>query len=184
MKTTIRRGAFVAALSCVAALSGACSTDNAESSGRQADSVVVHEQWVKAADSGMTAAFAEFRNSADTEVRVVAASSPAAGWSELHEIAPGDAGAAVMRPKAGGFVIPAGGTYTLAAGGDHLMLMDLLAPLTPGAETEITLEFEDRSTKTFTAQVRDFAGAQENYQPGGGHPAGAPAAPSTPEHGG
>ncbi|NKY57489.1 copper chaperone PCu(A)C [Nocardia flavorosea] len=184
MQISIRRGAFVAALSFAAVLAGACSSDTAESADRQADSVIVHEQWVKAADSGMTSAFAEFRNSADTEVRVVAASSPAAGWSELHEIAPGDSGAPVMRPKAGGFVIPAGGIYTLAAGGDHLMLMDLLAPLTPGAETEITLEFEDRSTKTFTAQVRDFAGAQENYQPGGGDHAGAPAAPSAPAHGG
>jgi len=184
MKTSIRRSVFVTALSFAAAFAGACSSDDAESAHREADSVVVHEQWVKAADSGMTSAFAEFRNSADSEVRVVAASSPAAGWAELHEIAPGDTGAPVMRPKAGGFVIPAGGTYTLAAGGDHLMLMDLLAPLTPGAETEITLEFADRSTMTFTAQVRDFAGAQENYQPGGGDTADAPAAPSTPAHGG
>ena len=184
MKISIRHGAFVTALSFAAAFAGACSADNTESAHRQADSVVVHEQWVKAADTGMTSAFAEFRNSADTDVRVVAASSPAAGWSELHEIAPGDTGAPVMRPKAGGFVIPAGGTYTLSAGGDHLMLMDLLAPLTPGAETEITLELEDRSTKTFTAQVRDFAGAQEDYQPGGGDSAGVPAAPAAPPHSG
>lgn len=184
MKTSIRRCAYAVALSCTAALAGACSTEDSESTGRQADSVVVHEQWVKAADSGMTAAFAEFRNAADTEVRVVAVSSPASEWAELHEIAPGDTGAPVMRPKAGGFVIPAGGTYTLAAGGDHLMLMDLSAPLTPGAETEITIEFEDRSSKTFTAQVRDFAGAQENYQPGGGEPAGTSVVPSAPAHGG
>lgn len=184
MKKSFQHTAFAALLSCAAAFAGACSTDNAESAARQADSVVVHEQWVKAAESGMTAAFAEFRNAADSEVRVVAASAPTAARAELHEIAPGDGGAPVMRPKAGGFVIPAGGTYTLAAGGDHLMLMDLLAPLTPGAEIEITLEFEDRSTKTFTAQVRDFAGAQEDYQPSGGESADVPAAPSTHVHGG
>jgi periplasmic copper chaperone A len=181
MKISMRRGVLVTTLSCAAVLSGACSSGSAEPAGGQADSVVVHEQWVKAADSGMTAAFAELRNSAETEVRVVSASSPAAARAELHEIAPGATGATVMRPKAGGFVIPAAGTYTLAAGGDHVMLMDLTAALTPGAETEITLEFEDRSTMTFTAQVRDFAGAQENYEPGG---AGAPSAPATPAHGG
>ncbi|MGI5218772.1 copper chaperone PCu(A)C [Nocardia sp. CA-290969] len=179
MRISYRRGALVA-LSLATTLAAACSTGPAEPTGRQADSVLVHEQWVKAADSGMTAAFAELRSTADTAVRVVSASSPASARVELHEIAPGAAGATVMRPKTGGFVIPAGGTYALVAGGDHVMLMDLLAPLTPGAETEITLVFEDSSSTTFTAQVRDFAGAQENYEPGGHDPAG----PVNPAHSG
>lgn len=51
----------------------------------------------------------------------------------------------------------------LQAGGDHIMLMDVTSPLTPGADTDITLTFEDGSSSTFTAQVREFAGAQENY---------------------
>ena len=167
MKNSMRRGALAAALTFAALSTGACSQSDTESTGRQADSIVVHEQWVKAADSGMTAVFAEFRNSADTDARVVAASSPAAGRAELHEMAPGSTGSTVMRPKAGGFAIPAGSSYELTPGGDHLMLMDLTAPLTPGAETEITLRCEDGSTTTFTAQVRDFAGGQENYEPSG-----------------
>lgn len=115
----------------------------------------------------MTAAFAELQNTGDSDVHVVGASTPASSQMELHEMATGSDGAMVMRPKEGGFVIPAGETHVLAAGGDHLMLMDVTTPLSPGSDADITLEFEDSSTTTFTAQVRDFAGAQESYEPGG-----------------
>ncbi|WP_328394259.1 copper chaperone PCu(A)C [Nocardia sp. NBC_00416] len=184
MRTAPCRTALAASVLTAAVLSGACSQAAHESTGRQADSVVVHEQWVKATDSGMTAAFAEIRNSAAGDVRIVAASSPAARRTELHEIAPSDGGSTVMRPKAGGFFVPAGATCVLAPGTDHLMLMDVAAPLTPGAETEITLEFADGSTKTFTAQVRDFAGAQEHYEPAGGDASTVPAASTTMAHDG
>ena len=52
------------------------------------------------------------------------------------------------------------------------MLLGILEPITPGSDVTFTLEFEDGSTKDFTAQVRDFAGAQEEYEPateGSGH---------------
>ncbi|CCQ17958.1 putative uncharacterized protein [Rhodococcus sp. AW25M09] len=170
MNFSRRTSTLLAALSVTGLIFTGCSSNDSgstETAARESDSVVVREQWVKAADSGMTAAFAELQNTGDSEVHVVGASSPASNRMELHEIATGADGAMVMRPKEGGFVIPAGGTHVLAAGGDHLMLMDVTAPLTPGAEAEFTLEFEDASTTTFTAQVRDFSGAQENYEPGG-----------------
>jgi copper(I)-binding protein len=47
------------------------------------------------------------------------------------------------------------------------MLMDLKAPLTAGADVPVTVTFQDGSTLDVTAQVRDFAGANENYQPHG-----------------
>ncbi|WP_459546665.1 copper chaperone PCu(A)C [Nocardia sp. X0981] len=182
MRTISRRAALAVAFSTAALLASGCTQAPDETPARQADSVVIREQWVKAVDSGMTAAFAELQNSGDTDIRVVGASSPASNRVELHEIAAGNGGSAIMRPKAGGFAIPAASTYVLAAGGDHMMLMDVTAPLTPGSDTSITLEFEDGSSTTFTAQVRDFRGAQENYEPGGAHT--GPAAPATPAHGG
>lgn len=185
MKISRRTSTLFAALSITGLVVAGCSSneaDTAEPTPRESDSIVVREQWVKAADSGMTAAFAELQNTGDSDVHVVGASSPASSSMELHEMATGADGAMVMRPKEGGFVIPAGGTHVLAAGGDHLMLMDVTSALTPGSDAEFTLEFEDASTTTFTAQVRDFPGAQENYEPGGmsmDH-----SEPSSPAHGG
>ncbi|WP_067659002.1 copper chaperone PCu(A)C [Nocardia harenae] len=143
-----------------------CSTPAAP--GRSADAVTVGDQWVKAADSGMSAGFGELRNTGAEAVTVVAASSPAAGRLELHEVVPDAEGAMIMRPKDGGFTIPAGGALTLRPGGDHLMFMELGAPLRTGSTTEVVLTFADGSSTTFSAQVRDFAGAQEEYAPGHG----------------
>lgn len=38
-------------------------------------------------------------------------------------------GSSTMRPKDGGFVIPADGSHALVPGGDHIVLMDLEQPL-------------------------------------------------------
>ncbi|MGL5442333.1 MAG: copper chaperone PCu(A)C, partial [[Mycobacterium] stephanolepidis] len=71
----------------------------------------------------------------------------------------------LMRPKEGGVAIPANGEHKLSPGGDHVMLMGLTTPLRPGQDVVITLAFQDGSTKPLTAQIRDFAGGNENYQP-------------------
>ncbi|MGY2062945.1 copper chaperone PCu(A)C [Nocardia gipuzkoensis] len=130
----------------------------------QADTVTVSDQWVKAADSGMSAAFATFTNDSDREVRLVDATSPAAARMEIHETVDAN-GSKTMRPKAGGLAIPAHARVALSPGGDHLMFLDLTAPLRTGSQTPITVKFADGSAATFTAGVRDFAGNKENYSP-------------------
>jgi copper(I)-binding protein len=47
------------------------------------------------------------------------------------------------------------------------MLMDLKKPLKIGSDVEVTLTFADGKTLPFTAQVRDYSGAEENYEPAG-----------------
>ena len=151
-----------------APLAGCSKTETAPKASDASDAakvVTIGDQWVKAADSGMTGVFGTLKNSGKDEVTVVSATSPAAGRTELHEVA-GTPGSMTMRPKEGGFTIPAGGSHALAPGADHLMLMDLKAPLPVGTDVEITLTFKDGSTLPFTAQVRTFPGADENYQPG------------------
>lgn len=143
----------------------ACSSPTATDR-QMADSVSVHDQWASAGDGQMAAVFGTLVNDGPGEVRIVSGRSPAAGLVEVHEVA-GATGAKTMRPKDGGLVLPAGGNHDLVPGGDHLMLMDLTAPLSAGTDVEVTLEFSDGSTLPITAQVRDFAGAGENYQPHG-----------------
>lgn len=152
-------------------LAGCAKTDTATAGQDGARVVTVSDQWVKAADTGMTALFGTLKNSGKQEVTVVSAASPAAGTVELHEVVSQPAGGSKMQPKDGGFTIPAGGSHVLAPGADHLMLMDLKAPLAVGTDVEVTLTFKDGSALPFTAQVRTFPGASETYVPGG-HPAG------------
>ena len=169
MKRSSRFAAVVAAATLLAGPLAGCSkaqTAGTEKTDENAVGVVISDQWAKAADTGMTGVFGTLKNAGATEATVVSAASPSAGRVELHEVV-GQPGSTVMQPKKDGFAIPAGGTHILAPGGDHLMLMDLKAPLKPGSEIEVTLTFADGATLPFTAQVRDFAGAGENYQPSG-----------------
>ncbi len=128
MKKTTKILAF-AATAAVAFTAGCGSEDTAPTTA--ADTIVVSSAWTKAAESGMTGSFAELENTGDQDVQVVAVSSPVSSRSELHEMAPGADGGMAMRQMDGGLTIPAGGEHSLAPGADHLMLMDLLEPVTP-----------------------------------------------------
>ncbi|MEU2253635.1 copper chaperone PCu(A)C [Nocardia xishanensis] len=170
-----------AALAAAPLLLVACSsTDSTPAPTRAADAITIQDQWIKAADSEMSAAFGELTNRGDKALTVVSATSPASARVELHEVVADASGTKTMRPKKGGFVIPAHGSLALAPGADHIMFMGLNGPLRTGSETPVTLSFDDGSTMTFTAQVRDFPGNQENYVPDGDHHAGAPAPAHTP----
>ncbi|MFC4530551.1 copper chaperone PCu(A)C [Sphaerisporangium dianthi] len=132
-----------------------------------APALSITDPWVKTTGEGMTAAFGTLVNNTGTEVRVVSGASPLSPKIELHEVVEDD-GKMVMRPKEGGFVIPARGTHQLAPGGDHIMLMGVAGKVEPGAEIPFTLTLADGGTLKFTAIGKDFAGGKEDYQPGTG----------------
>lgn len=148
-------------------LAGCASADTGTTAASEADSVTITDAWVKAADSGMSAAFGELENAGDSDAVIVSITSDASSMMELHEVVDDGSGSMVMQEKDGGFVIPAGGSLTLEPGGFHFMLMDLTAPLVAGEEATFTVAFEDGSTMDFTAPVKDFTGADENYNGGG-----------------
>lgn len=133
------------------------------------DSVTIEDAWVKSAEEGMSAAFGTLTNTGADDVTVVSAETAASSMVELHETVENEAGEMVMREIEGGFVIPAGGTLMLEPGASHIMLMDLAAPLQAGAEVTVTLTFSDDSTYEFTAPVKDYSGANENYEDGDEH---------------
>ncbi|MGW0159312.1 copper chaperone PCu(A)C [Mycobacterium sp. NPDC003323] len=146
----------------VAMLVSSCGSPAADER-TMAERVTIHEQWAAATDDGMAAMFGTLSNDG-ADARITSGTSPAADIVELHEVV-GDAGSKTMRPKDGGLVIPGGGSHELAPGADHVMLMDLTGPLSPGTDVSVTLLFEDGSTLPVTAQVRDFPGANEEYRP-------------------
>jgi copper(I)-binding protein len=161
-KTTTRFGVVLAAAALM--LTGCASTSATAEAAPAADSVGIADPWVTSADEGMSAAFGELSNSSDQDITVVSAESDASSMLELHETVENDSGEMVMREIDGGFVIPAGGSLTLEPGANHIMLMDLTAPLMAGEEATFTLTFSDGSTFEFTAPVKDYSGASENYE--------------------
>ena len=173
-----RRAALAAALLLPLA---ACSSDpSAPSSGAASDGggtsaegLTLVDPWVKAAEEGMTSAFGTLTNATGRALQLISASTPSAGMVELHETMGDGSGGMSMQEKEGGFPIPDGGELVLEPGGDHLMLMDLSAPLRPGDEVELTLQCEDGTELVVTATVKDFAGAQEHYEPEGSAGSGA-----------
>lgn len=122
--------------------------------------------WVKAVDSGMTAAFGVLENSSEAPITLVSAQTDAAAMVELHETVEDGSGAMVMRPVDGGFVVPAGGTHELAPGGDHIMLMGVTDPIEPGEDVTIVLTTDDGGTLTVSLPARSFSGAEESYDGG------------------
>ena len=172
----------VAAAAALAALAGCTSADEAPSGAtrspsvsapaagpgaesEQAVPVAIRDAWVKTTTSGKTGIFGTLVNNTGTETTAVAATSDAAEKMELHEVTSIN-GKRVMRPKKGGFAVPANGTHELRPGGDHLMLMGVTAPIRPGDEIPVTLTFKDGRTLHFTAVAKDFAGGNESYHPG------------------
>jgi copper(I)-binding protein len=130
----------------------------------QSPTLTLEDTWAKAG-SGMTAAFGTIHNPGPHPVTIVEGTSPDAGSVQLHTMEPQADGSLKMVAKAGGFVVPAGGTLTLAPGGDHIMLMDLPHALANGDDVHLTMTSADGGTFEWTVPVRSFAGADETYRP-------------------
>ncbi len=112
----------------------------------------VKDPWVRGAVAQQKATGAFFQITSASGGRLVAASSPAAGVVEIHEMSmDGD----VMRMRAlPALELPAGKPVDLKPGGYHVMLMDLKAPLKNGETVDITLTVEGRDGKRETVLVK------------------------------
>jgi len=164
----------LAGISTVLALSG-CGGSSIDAEARPAataprstaamSQLTIENAWVKAADSGMTAVFGEIRNTSSSSVTVISATTSASPEAGLHEMAM-VAGTKQMRPKKGGFVIPAGTTHVLAPGGDHIMVMGMTKPIRPGDRIDVTLSLADGSTAAFAALGKASSAGKETYAPG------------------
>ncbi|MFI7743825.1 copper chaperone PCu(A)C [Kocuria rhizosphaericola] len=133
--------------------------------------LTVERPWAKAGTAGaMTGVFGTLVNEGDAPVVLTgAAAEGVAGAVELHEtVLDPDTGSTVMQRMQDPVSIAPGESYPLEPGADHIMLLDLRCDLRAGDELELVLRFEDGSEQTVAAAVRDYAGAQEEYDPGHG----------------
>ena len=128
--------------------------------------------WAKAVEEvseggmgSMTGVFGTLANPTDADVHLTGGASPVASMVELHETVMSGA-TMVMRESADGFVIPAGGSFVLEPGANHVMLLGLTAPVPSGSDVEVVLTAEDGTEVTVVVAARTFAGAEETYAPG------------------
>lgn len=108
-----------------------------------------------------TAAYLTLLNSGGEDLALTGVSSPAAASASLHETV-SEEGRMTMRPVASA-PLPAGGELRLEAGGLHVMLMGLRAPLAPGDEVELTLSFDDGSAVTVSLPVSSAAAGAHQH---------------------
>jgi hypothetical protein len=165
VRTSLRAAWRATALVAVAAVLAACgSSSGGSSSSSAAAGVTAQDPWVKTASTGMTAAFVTLVNGTDKPDVLVSAATPAAGMVQLHEMVMQD-GQMVMQEKKGGIEVPANGSAVLEPGGNHIMLMELAAPIKVGDDVTITLTFQSGATLQIVAPAKDYEGASESYNP-------------------
>jgi periplasmic copper chaperone A len=153
------------------------STDTTTTASRSADpqstaGLTLVDGWAKAVEEvteggmgSMTGVFGTLTNSTDTDIHLTGGSSPVASIVELHETVMSD-GTMVMREATDGFVVPAGGSFALEPGANHVMLLGLTSPVPAGSDVEVLLTAEDGTAVTAVVSARTFAGAEESYAPG------------------
>ena len=120
-----------------------------------AGSIMVQDPYARASGKSAfsAAAFMVVMNHGDADDRLVGVTSDAAKKVELHTHSEEANGVMTVRHLAEGAVIPAGGMHALERGGDHVMFMGLVAPMTQGDEILVTLMFENAGAVAVTVPV-------------------------------
>jgi copper(I)-binding protein len=132
--------------------------------------VQVEGAWARASVPGQKGTGAFMKLTAPQGARLVSASSPAAGVTEVHEMKlDGD----VMRMRAVPVLdLPAGKAVELKPGGFHVMLLDLKAPLPKDSTVPLTLTFKDaKGVESKLELTVPVAASAPGAQPGAAAPA-------------
>jgi copper(I)-binding protein len=127
--------------------------------GGDADSGIrVDDVWARTTPAGVTIGAVYLRATSDVDDELTGASvDPAiAGSVELHTTETSDDGTSSMTQQAS-LALPAGDELVLEPIGNHLMLVDLAAPLATGETFEMTLHFATAGDELVDVEVREGA---------------------------
>ena len=118
------------------------------------EELTIDNAWVRAMPPSAehTAAYLDINNSAEEDVVLVEVRSEASETAEIHVMETVD-GVMNMR-QVESLVIPHGETVALAPGGTHIMLIDLIEPLTEGGTVELVLVFADGMERQVSAVIQ------------------------------
>ncbi len=117
--------------------------------------ITVSDVWTRKPAEGQTnsAIYGVITNNGDADVTFASASVTFAATVQIHETTTDADGKMQMQEVPGGFVVPAGGSFTLEPGGAHIMLIDVdRADI--GEAVDVTLMFDDGTEVMVSAPVR------------------------------
>ena len=141
--------------------SGAAGTPTPDGKTFKGDGLEITKTWVKAvpdlAKSKMTGIFGTIKNTSDKEILITTGTQDQTARTELHETVMVN-GSMQMRPIKDGFRVPAGGTFELKPGGNHVMVMDMTKPLPAGSTVKVTLSTQDGKKVAFDAVAWSYPG--------------------------
>jgi copper(I)-binding protein len=124
--------------------------------------ITVHDAWVRqpTGDRKDAGAFAVVENGSAATRAIVSASADIADKVELHEMKM--TGGMMRMSPVKQIEVPAHGKVELKPGGYHVMLFGLKNTPMAGDTVKLTLIFDDGSTASTTASVRQDAGMKMN----------------------
>ncbi|WP_302175685.1 copper chaperone PCu(A)C [uncultured Hydrogenophaga sp.] len=131
----------------------------------QTVSVDVKDPWVRPTVAQQSATGAFMQITASGPAKVISASSPVAGITEIHEMFM-DKDVMKMRAVTA-LPLPAGRAVELKPGGYHVMLMDLKGPVKAGEVVPINMTIETADGKRQNVEVK--AQVRAMAMPAGGH---------------
>ncbi len=111
------------------------------------------------AGSKVTAVYMDIQNDSDESLKLTAVNTKVSKKAEIHQSSQvkchegNDSHAMYKMRQLDSVEIPAHETLSLAPGGYHIMLIDLLQPLKQGDKVALTLVFSDKTQKEVTALV-------------------------------
>lgn len=118
-----------------------------------AQTVTVADAWVRATVAAQRATGAFLKLTVQGgDATLIAASSPVAGVTQIHEMAMSE-GVMRMREVPGGVPLKAGQSFELKPGGYHIMMMDLKQPVKAGDRVPLTLTIKQANGQQITTQV-------------------------------
>jgi copper(I)-binding protein len=114
--------------------------------------VTITNAWVRGTVPAQTSTGAYMKLKSTEDVKVVAASSPAAKVVEIHEMSM--SGTTMEMRAVPALPLPAGKVVEMKSGGYHVMLMGLAKPLGKDDVVPITFTVEDKGGKRTTVEVK------------------------------
>lgn len=111
------------------------------------------DAWCRPSPKGARVGACYLTLTAGQDDRFTAFATPAAATPEIHTMST-EGGVMRMRQLAEGLPLPAGQSVMLKPGADHLMLIDLAAPLVEGEQVTLNLTFETAPALSVQAVVR------------------------------
>lgn len=116
--------------------------------------IMTHHPYARATppNAATSAVFVELMNHTEQNRAIVAASTPAAGKVELHDVI--HDGDVMQMRQVDQIEIPAQGHVSLKPGSLHIMLFELTKPLVEGESIDVELTFANGEKQTFNAPIK------------------------------